>query len=220
MGRKSIGWKNLWSLTVLVFLRLKPMHPYELQSVIKLTHKEDFLQLKPGSVYNSIARLLEAGLIEVAETNRAGRRPERTVYRITSAGQEEMSKWLHELLEKPGPDTTWFYAALSFLPAIEPNEAAIQLQQRSKHLLQEIDDYKAVLATMVPRIGRLPLIEVEYALGLRTAERKWVKQIVKDLRTGKLSWSVGLMKKYAARLFDSCRFETSNIPKKTTRKQL
>src|SRR5215469_11116173 len=108
MGRKSIGWKNLWSLTVLVFLRLKPMHPYELQSVIKLTHKEDFLQLKPGSLYNSIERLLEAELIEVAETTRAGRRPERTVYRITRAGRQEMTNWLRELLEKPGPDTTWF----------------------------------------------------------------------------------------------------------------
>jgi hypothetical protein len=83
-----------------------------------------------------------------------------------------------------------------------------------------MDNYKAVLATMVPRIGRLPLIEVEYALALRTAEREWVEQIVKDLRSGKLSWSLGLMKKYAARLFDSCSFETSNIPKKTRQKQL
>src|SRR5262245_19102238 len=153
MGRKPIGWKNLWSLTVLVFLRLKPMHPYELQSVIKLTHKDDFLQLKPGSVYNAIARLMEAGLIEVAETNRAGRRPERTVYGITKAGREEMSRWLRELLEWPGPDTTWFYAALSFLPAIEPGEAAAQLQKRSKHLAQEIANFKAVLTTMIPRIG-------------------------------------------------------------------
>src|SRR5215510_11876711 len=101
MGRKPIGWKNLWSLTVLVFLRLRPMHPYELQSVIKLTHKEDFLPLKPGSLYNSIDRLLEAGLIEVAETTREGRRPERTIYRITKAGRDEMMDWLRELLEKP-----------------------------------------------------------------------------------------------------------------------
>src|SRR5258705_12930587 len=120
MGRKSIGWKNLWSLTVLVFLRLRAMHPYELQSIIKITHKDDFLQLKPGSLYNSIERLLDAELIEVAATTRSGRRPERTVYRITKAGCEEMVKWLRELLERPGPDSTWFYAALSFLAALEP----------------------------------------------------------------------------------------------------
>src|SRR5579862_2284372 len=130
MGRKSIGWKNLWSLTVLVFLRLKPMHPYELRSVITLTHKDDFLQLNPGSLYNAIERLLEAELIEVAEKSRAGHRPERTAYRITGRGSEEMVTCLRELLQKPGPDTTWFCAALSFLPAPEPRDARKQLQTR------------------------------------------------------------------------------------------
>ena len=204
MGRKSIGWKNLWSLTVLVFLRLKPMHPYELQTVIKVTHKEDFLQLKPGSVYNSIERLLEAGLIEVAETTRAGRRPERTVYRITQSGRKALARWLRELLEKPGPDTTWFYAALSFLPAIGPREAAEQLSKRAVHLGNEMENYRQVLAAMVPRIGRLPLVEVEYALALRAAERDRVVQIIKDLRAGKLDWSAGMVRKHAAHLFDAC----------------
>src|SRR5215471_7616558 len=111
MGRKATGWKNLWSLTVLVFLRLKPMHPYELQSIIRITHKDDFLQLNPGSLYNSIERLLQAGLIEVAETARSGRRPERTIYRLTTQGWIEAKKWLLELLESPAPDSIWFYAA-------------------------------------------------------------------------------------------------------------
>src|SRR5215472_7839167 len=134
MGRKSIGWKNLWSLTVLVFLRLRPMHPYELQSIIRLTHKDDFLRLNPGSLYNSIDRLVEAGLIEVAETTRSGRRPERTVYRVTSAGEDEALKWLRELLETPAADSTWFYAALSFLPALKPEEVAEQFTKRLAHL--------------------------------------------------------------------------------------
>src|SRR6516162_2769493 len=103
MSRKPVGWKNLWSLTVLAVLRLRPMHPYEIQSVIKLTHKDDFLNLKTGSLYNSIARLLEAALIEVVETEREGKRPERTVYQITSQGRRELDQWLRGLLEVPGP---------------------------------------------------------------------------------------------------------------------
>lgn len=205
MGRKNIGWKNLWSLTVLVFLRLKPMHPYQLRTVIAVTHKEDFLRLNPGSLYNSIARLLESGLIEVAATTRAGRRPERTVYRITRKGRDEVSRWLRELLEKPGPDTTWFYAALSFLPALGPAEAAEQLQKRAKHLRAEVENYQAVLATMVPRIGRLPLIEVEYALAMRAAEHDWVDRLIQELHAGKLTWSSEMVKQNAARLFALCQ---------------
>src|SRR5579862_1932063 len=145
MGRRSIGWKNLWSLTVLVFLRLKPMHPYELQSIIRITHKDDFLRLNPGSLYNSIERLLKAGLIEVAEVKRQGGWPERTIYRITASGCQEAIQWLRELLEKPAADASWFFAALSFLPALEPEDAREQLEKRVGHLQVEINRYKQVL---------------------------------------------------------------------------
>jgi DNA-binding PadR family transcriptional regulator len=204
MGRKSIGWKNLWSLTVLVFLRMKPMHPYELQSIIRITHKDDFLRLNPGSLYNSIDRLLEAGLIEIAETARAGKRPERTIYRVTPAGCAEAIKWLRELLETPAADSMWFYAALSFLPALDPAEVSEQLGKRVVHLKQEIENYRHVLRTIAPRVGRLNLIEVEYALALRIAELRWVKRIISELDSGKLSWSPEMLRKHAAHFFTNC----------------
>ena len=204
MGRKSIGWKNLWSLTVLVFLRLKPMHPYELQSIIKLTHKDDFLPLNPGSLYNSIERLLNAGLIEVAGTSRSGRRPERTIYRITKQGEQEAIQWLRELLETPAPDSTWFYAALSFLPALQPQVVSEQLTKRVAHLESAVRMYRQVLRTATPRAGRLNLIEVEYTIALRTAELRWVKQILEELRNAKLTWDPDAVRRFAARLFTNC----------------
>lgn len=204
MGRKAIGWKNLWSLTVLVFLRLKPMHPYELQSIIRITHKDDFLQLNPGSLYNSIERLLQAGLIEVVKTTRSGRRPERTIYRVTAQGCDEAIKWLRELLERPVPDSTWFFAALSFLPALEPRDAREQLSKRVRHLQSEIKSYRHVLDTVTARVGRLNLIELEYAVAWRTAELRWVKQIIEELRSGKLTWNPKMLQKQAASFFTSC----------------
>ena len=204
MGRKSIGWKNLWSLTVLVFLRLRPMHPYELQSIIRLTHKDDFLQLNPGSLYNSIDRLLSARLIEVAEMTRSGRRPERTVYRITALGEEEALRWLRELLQEPTPDSTWFFAALSFLPALQPKDVCAQFEKRIAHLQSAIRSYRHVLRTVTPRAGRLNLIELEYALAMRVAELRWVKQILKELRGGKLSWNPERIRKFAANFFTTC----------------
>src|SRR5262249_31551411 len=117
---------------------------------------------------------------------------------------------------KPGPDTTWFFAALSFLPAIEPRETAEQLQKRVRHLESEVQTYKQVLTDLVPRIGRLPLIEVEYALAMRSAEREWVEQIIKDLRTGKLDWSPAVVRKHAAHLFDNC--QSPDGPNQTLKK--
>ena len=180
------------------------MHPYELQSIIRLTHKDDFLRLNPGSLYNSIDRLLESGLIAVAETTRSGRRPERTVYRITREGEDEALRWLRELLETPGADSTWFYAALSFLPALRPEEVSEQLTRRLVHLEEAIRNYRSVLRTVTPRAGRLNLIELEYALALRQSEARWVKQILRELRNGTLSWNPDQIRCHAASLFTTC----------------
>lgn len=204
MGRKSIGWKNLWALTVLVFLRLKPMHPYELQSIIRLTHKDDFLGLSPGSLYNAIDRLLQAGLIEVAETTRSGRRPERTVYRITPQGDLEAMGWLRELLEKPAPDMTWFFAALSFLPALNPTDVREQLLKRAQHLETEIRQHKYVLKNIAKRVGRLNLIELEYSVAVRSAEVRWIRRILRELGTDQLNWNPEVFRKHAANFFHTC----------------
>src|SRR5438067_7376141 len=102
--------RNLWSLTVLCLLRVRPMHPYEMQRLIREWKKDDFLDLKRGSLYHAIERLRAAGLIEVVETSREGRRPERTVYRITAGGEQEMLAWLRELLANPARSPTQFYA--------------------------------------------------------------------------------------------------------------
>jgi DNA-binding PadR family transcriptional regulator len=164
------------------------MHPYEMQRRIREWHKDEFLDLKRGSLYHAIERLRRQGAIVPIETTREGRRPERTVYRLTEAGEQQMLHWLQEMLAKPLREPTQFFAALSFLSHLTPESVRAQLQQRAALLEAEIAGLDAVLETMVPRIGRLVLIEVEYARAMREAELAWVQAFEKELQTGKLCW--------------------------------
>src|SRR6516165_12364733 len=148
---------NLWALTVLGLLRVRPMHPYEMQRLIRQWHKDEFLELKRGSLYHAIERLRNQGWIDVVEITRDGRRPERTVYRITEAGERQMRAWLQEMLAKPVREPTQFFAALSFLPHLTPEDVQAQLQERTNLLREEIAGLDVVLKTMVPKIGRLVL---------------------------------------------------------------
>jgi DNA-binding PadR family transcriptional regulator len=180
---------NLWDLTILCLLRLRPMHPYEMQRRIREWHKDEFLDLKRGSLYHAIERLTRRGAIVPIETTRQGRRPERTVYRLTEAGEQQMLRWLQEMLAKPLREPTQFFAALSFLSRLTPESVCIQLQQRAALLEAEIVALDAVLKTMVPRIGRLVLIEVEYARAMRQSELAWVQSFHRELEMGTLSWN-------------------------------
>jgi DNA-binding PadR family transcriptional regulator len=175
------------------------MHPYEIQRLIHEWHKDDFLVLKRGSLYHAIERLRAAGLIDPVETSREGRRPERTIYRLTEAGAKEAPQWLREMLARPGRESVPFFAALSFLMVLAPGEVAEQLEERARRLASEIAGLKAALVEMVPRIGRLPLIEVEYARAMREAELAWVQTLLEDLRTGALQWDPGTLAGAAAR---------------------
>src|SRR3989442_1148999 len=125
---------NLWSLTVLCLLRARPMHPYEMQRLIREWHKDEFLDLKRGSLYHAIDRLRREGLIDPVETRREGRRPERTVYCLTDQGEQAVQNWLRQMLATPARETNQFFAALSFLPTLHPDVVREQLRQREQLL--------------------------------------------------------------------------------------
>jgi DNA-binding PadR family transcriptional regulator len=175
------------------------MHPYEMLRLIHDWHKDDFLDLKRGSLYHAIERLRRPGWIAAVETSREGRRPERTVYRLTEDGERGVLTWLRQLLARPVREPTSFFAALSFLSNLPPESAAAQLEERVGLLEAEIASLDVVLQTMVPTIGRLPLVEVEYARAMRQAEAGWVKSLLEDLRTGRLSWDPEAMRQGVAR---------------------
>jgi DNA-binding PadR family transcriptional regulator len=188
MSDRPTAHRSLWALTVLCLLREGPMHPYELQSLIRQRKKDDFLDLKRGSLYHNIERLHRAGLIAAVETTREGRRPERTVYRLTAEGEQELLTWLRELLANPARDSIPFVAALSFLGHLRPKDALKQLSGRAGLLEAEIEGLDAALRELVPRLGRLLVLEAEYERSARQAELEWVRSLIDDLRSGKLTW--------------------------------
>src|SRR3982074_1168169 len=113
----------LWSLAVLSLLRERDMHPYEMQRQMHIRHTDDLLALKRGSLYHAINQLQRDRLIEPVETSRAGRWPERTIYRITADGEEELVTWLRDLLSSPVREPLQFTAALAHVLHLAPRDA-------------------------------------------------------------------------------------------------
>lgn len=80
------------ALTVLGMLHTRPLHPYAIQRLIKQWGKDQVVNVSQRtSLYRTIDRLQEAGLVSVQETGRDQQYPERTVYAITDAGRAELA---------------------------------------------------------------------------------------------------------------------------------
>ena len=128
------------------------------------------------------------GFIEVVETVREGRRPERTIYGITETGLREMTDWLADLVATPEQEYTQFEAALSLLPALPPDEAADLLDTRAEHIEVELARHRAEQRVFQGELGlpRLFALESEYGDALLRAELAYVADLAAEIRKGTL----------------------------------
>lgn len=179
--------KNALALAVLVSLAERPMHPYEVATTLRQRAKHESVRLNYGSLYGVVESLEKRGLITPQETAREGRRPERTVYEITEAGRIEMTDWLTELLSTPTKEYPQFETALSFMPALPPEDVVAQLRTRAQALQIELAHAQATRELVQKaRLPRLFWVEEEFRVTQREAELAFAERLAEDIEDGTL----------------------------------
>lgn len=182
--------RDMVALTALALLSEQPSHPYEIQRQIRGRHK-DFAAGKTRALYHAIDELVAEGLVEPMETIRDGRRPERTVFRITDDGRDELVDWLTDLLEHPVPEYSIFNIAVGFMAYLPQDRAEEALRSRSLGLRAEIASLHEAMRVLreEARLPRIVLLEIEHSIAMRTAELRWVGTLMGEMRTGELGWT-------------------------------
>jgi DNA-binding PadR family transcriptional regulator len=182
--RRKVG--NLLALALMSLLVQEPMYPYEMAQTLRARGKDRSLKINWGSLYTVVQNLEKHGFIEATSTEREGRQPERTTYRITEAGKAELTDWISELIGVPEWVPTPFEAALSEAAGIGPDELMNLLAERLAALDADNSAARAELTALVKRMPRLILIEAEYRLAMRLAEAGWVRGILAEMASGGL----------------------------------
>ena len=175
---------NLLALPLLSLLMERPMYPYEMASMLRERGKDQAIKINWGSFYTVVQNLEKYGFIEAVEVAREGRQPERTTYRITGAGREELKDWLRELLRVPEREHTSFEAALGEAAGLPPDELIDLLRQRLATLEKANGELAAELGTLRTQLPRLVLIESEFYLAQRRAEEGWVRGLLEEFTVG------------------------------------
>ena len=182
MTRRKVS--NPLALAVLACLAERPMHPYEIASQLRERHKDMSIKLNYGSLYSVIEALCRHKFIVAQETIREGRRPERTIFALTEAGNVELHDWLSELLARPVKEYTQFEAGLSLLSVLPPETAVALLRQRCHAIEIELAKLASIRElTDRMNVPRLFMIENEYWAMLRTVELEWVRALADDIES-------------------------------------
>ena len=181
------------ALSILELLDDRPMHPYEMASTMRVRHHDEFIRLNFGTLYHTVDVLERKGWIVSVEREKEGRRPERTIYKLTDPGREVLVRTLGELLRKPMREYPEFVAGLMFMHHLGAAEAAGHLDERASLLGAQIAKFEHVLAELLAQgVTRLALIEIEHKIAMLKAERKWVLSLEQEIIDGKLEWKVGI----------------------------
>ncbi|MES9608712.1 helix-turn-helix transcriptional regulator [Actinomadura sp. NPDC000929] len=176
---------NLLGLAVLSTVSARPMHPYEMASLMRARGKDRDMDIKWGSLYTVVGNLEKHGFLAVEGSAREGARPERTVYGITDAGRDELADWVRELIGVPERERPRFEAGLSVLGALGPDEVTALLRGRLDAMEREIAADQAALDGE-KEVPRLFLLETEYDLAMRRAEAAWVRGFLAEIEDGTL----------------------------------
>lgn len=182
--KRKVG--NLMALGILSTLVFRDMHPYEIAGALKGWGKDEDLEIKWGSFYTVVRNLAKHGMLEEVASGREGRRPERTVYRLTEAGRAELVDWTRELLSVAERETPRFRAGLSVMAAVSPDEVTPLLQQRLAGVEEAIAAARKTLETYSEKVPRLFLIETEYDVAMLRAEAEWMRSLIGELADGTL----------------------------------
>ena len=186
--------KDMVALTTLGLLSEQPCHPYEIQRLLKERHKS-YAVGKTRTLYRAIEELEAADYIEPLETSREGRRPERTVYRITPRAARSWrtgspNSCRHQSTRRPCSRSR------SACSATSPRSARAALASSHGRPARQVSALDATLKMAQDDLGlpRLVLLELEHAMALASAETEWIRSIVTDMHTGVLVWNEELIR--------------------------
>jgi DNA-binding PadR family transcriptional regulator len=176
-------------ICVLALLNERPMHPYEMYRLLLERHEDRIVKVRPGSLYHTVARLAERGLVEATGTEREGGRPERTTYRINVAGRDALAERIRTVLRTPVNEYPQFPVALAEAHNLPRGEVIELLRARANHVEATVTETADLLAVAhEQQIVEAYLLAGRYVHAMLTTELGWLRSLLDRLERKELPW--------------------------------
>jgi len=176
-------------IAALASLAERPMHPYEMYQTLIQRAEDRIVKVRPGSLYHTIDRLAEHGLVRATGTEREGNRPERTTYEITEAGQLSLTERVSEMLAAPVNGYPEFPLAIGEAHNLPKASVLDLLRRRLVRLRAEVGFLTTGLIDVKKKsVERKYWLDVTYQKAMLEAEITWIEAFVAELEAGDIDW--------------------------------
>lgn len=187
MARRDITPLGITALALLE--ELGESYPYEMYQVLLKRSADRVVKLSTGTLYHTIDRLAERGLVRPICTERHGNRPERTAYEITPEGIEALRNRVTDLLAHPPEEYPVFPVVVGEIHHLSPDAAVNLLERRAKQLQAAQEPLMERLDGAHRRgVARRFLLGADYMLSQLDANLAWTHNLIHDITSGALDW--------------------------------
>jgi DNA-binding PadR family transcriptional regulator len=177
------------AIAVLALLHERQMHAYEMYQVLLHRRNDRLLKVKPGSLYHTVERLAGQELVRATGTERAGNRPERTTYEITTAGKRALEERVQTGIETYAYEYPLFPVVLSEAHNLELKDAVERFRRRLCDLDLQIAEVEEAIADVTARqVPEAFWMAADYNRAVLAAERDWLTTLLQRIESKDLSW--------------------------------
>jgi len=158
-----------------------PMHGHQIRREAQTNRTELWTDIKVGSLYSALNRMVGEGTIEVVRTERAGNMPARTIYAITDTGRHELSvlrdEALREVRLRPDPVDL----ALQYSTELGPDAVVAAFTNRLAALRAELDAWRLLRAQADPYLLGAESLSFDHRMIRLEAEITWHDRVITEL---------------------------------------
>lgn len=167
--------------------QFQPVHGYFLRRELMTWHIDEWAHIQPGSIYNALRALEVDGYIEECATETEGKRPARTTYQISAAGEVELQRMLRENLWNVAPfDTQGIMTIASFMFVLSRQEVTAGLENRLTKIdaLVLTNGFHVQDTLASPTTPKYVREIFDLSTSRLVAEKQWITALLERLKAG------------------------------------
>lgn len=165
-------------LIVLGMLKKEPMSAYDIQKLVEYRNISKWVKISTPSIYKKTVQLEKKGFVK-GSIVKEGKMPEKVIYSLTDAGQEEFEKLMLEIAAKPIRIFLDFNAVIVNLDSLSSENRKLCIDS----IEENIKELKSYLEQNIHEKENLPEIPVTGMAVLRQqfvlaeAIEKWIDSV-------------------------------------------
>ena len=169
-------------LIVLGMLKRESLSAYDIQKLVEYRNISKWVKISTPSIYKKVIQLEEKGLITSC-TEKEGKMPEKAVYSLTDAGNEEFEKLMLEISCKPINIFLDFNAVIVNLESMEKEQQRECLDniEGNINVLKSYLEENIDLKENVPDIPATGMAVLHQQFRLVQAIEEWIRALKEEL---------------------------------------